>query len=147
MNAVEYQTSILDKAQQLAELIQQTEEMQRYRQAQHKIERHADAQALLFNVKAKRNKFSQTSLRHGYEHPASVKAQQEYETILNQIAQIPLIDEYQVAQEEVNDMVQGVLQTLVGTLSPVLSVEKGDAPGDSASGGCGSCSSGGCGRH
>lgn len=150
MNAIEQQVStpsILEKAQQITDLIKRSEEMQRFRQAQDKIERHADAQALLFNVKALRNRFSQTSLRHGYEHPESIKAQEAYENVLEQIAQVPLIDEYQVAQEDLNDIVQGVLQTLVGTLSPVLSVEKSEDPGDAASGGCGSCSSGGCGRH
>ncbi|HEU4964131.1 MAG TPA: YlbF family regulator [Bacilli bacterium] len=148
MNALESRTAVLDKARQLADLLNASDEMKRFRQAQDKINRHGDAQALLFVVKAKRNAFSQTSLRHGYEHPKSIQAEQEYQAVLDRIAQIPLIDEYQEAQEELNDIVQGVLNTVVATVSNHLPLEKGEDPGDGAAGGCGSCSSaGGCGRH
>ncbi|KEO82824.1 YlbF family regulator [Tumebacillus flagellatus] len=148
MQSVVQQNPILDKAQQLANLLARSEEMQRFRQAEDKINRHADAQALLFIVRAKRNAYSQTSLRHGYEHPAAVKAKAEYDDVLERIAQIPLIDEFKEAQDEVNDIVQGVLQTIVNTLASDVPVEKTEEPGDGASGGCGSCgSAGGCGRH
>jgi len=147
MNLIEQRSAILDKAQLIAKMIENSEEMQRYRQAQDKLNRHGDAQALTFVVKAKRNAFSQTSLRHGYDHPLSLKAQAEYEDVLERIAQIPLIDEYKEAQEEVNDIVQGVLQTVVATLHDLVPVEKSEEPGDGASGGCGNCSGGGCGRH
>lgn len=147
MNLVDQRAAILGKAHQIVNLLQSSEEMHRFRQASDKMNRHADAQALMFIVKAKRNAFSQTSLRHGYDHPAAIKAQQEYETVLDQIASIPLIDEYREAQEELNDIVQGILQTVVSTVSGVLPVEKSEDPGSGAAGGCGSCSSGGCGRH
>ncbi|MGB8956580.1 MAG: YlbF family regulator [Tumebacillaceae bacterium] len=149
MNAVETnRTMILEKAQHIARMIEQSEEMQRFRQAQHKIDHHADAQALMFVVRAKRNAFSQTSLRHGYDHPAAVKAKREYDEVLHKIEQIPLVDEFKEAQDEINDVVQGVLKTLVVTLSDLVPVEKSEDPGDGASGGCGSCGSpGGCGRH
>lgn len=148
MPSIVQQNPIIDKAQQLADLLARSEEMQRFRQAEDKITRHADAQALLFIVRAKRNAYSQTSLRHGYDHPAAQKAKAEYDEVLDRIAQIPLIDEFQEAQDEINDIVQGVLQTIVNTLSSDISVEKTEEPSDGSSGGCGSCgSSGGCGRH
>lgn len=145
--AVQQRSAILDKAEQIARLIRESEEMNRFAQAKDKIERHPDANALTFLAKAKRNQYSKTSLRHGYDHPASIKAKQEYDDILQQIADIPIMDEFKEAQDEINDIVQGVLKTLVATVSDVLSVEKSEDPGDSAAGGCGSCSSGGCGRH
>ncbi|PWK13151.1 YlbF family regulator [Tumebacillus permanentifrigoris] len=146
--AVDQRSHILDKALHLAHMLTQSEEMQRFRQAEDKINRHADAQALMFVVRAKRNAYSQTSLRHGYEHPKSDKAKQEYDDVLERIAQIPLIDEFKEAQEEVNDIVQGVLQTIVNTIAPDVPVEKSEDPSASSSGGgCGSCgSAGGCGR-
>jgi cell fate (sporulation/competence/biofilm development) regulator YmcA (YheA/YmcA/DUF963 family) len=147
MNLVDQRAAILSKAHQIVNMLQNSEEMQRFRQASDKLERHAAAQALMFIVKAKRNAFSQTSLRYGYDHPASIKAKQEYEAVLEQIAQIPLIEEYRVAQEELNDIIQGILQTVVNTVSDVLPVEKSADPGPNAKGGCGNCSSGGCGRH
>lgn len=148
MHTVDQRNHILDKAQHLAQLLTQSEEMQRYRQAEDKINRHGDAQALLFVVRAKRNAYSQTSLRHGYDHPLTEKTKQEYDDVLEKIAAIPLIDEYKEAQDEVNDIVQGVLQTIVNTLSDLVPVEKSEDPGSGASGGCGSCGSpGGCGRH
>lgn len=149
MNAVQYtsRADVLAKADEIANLLRSSEEMKRYRQAEAKIARHGDAQALLFVVKAKRNQYSQLSLRHGYDHPAVIKAKQEYDEVLERIAQIPLIDELQTAQEELNDVIQGILHTLVSSVHNMLPVEKGEEPGDGASGGCGNCSAGGCGRH
>lgn len=147
MNAVQQRSAILDKAQQIARLIRNSEEMNRFAQAKMKIETHPDANALTFLAKAKRNQYSKTSLRLGYDHPDSVKAKQEYDDILQQIAEIPIMDEYTEAQDEINDIVQGVLKTLVSTVSDVLAVEKSEDPGDSGAGGCGTCGSGGCGRH
>jgi cell fate (sporulation/competence/biofilm development) regulator YmcA (YheA/YmcA/DUF963 family) len=147
MKTTTTRNAVLEKARQLVNLLQESDEMKRFRQAQDKINRHADAQALLFIVKAKRNAFSQTSLRYGYDHPKSLQAEKEYKEVLERIAQIPLIDEYKEAQEELNDIVQGVLNTIVATVSHDLPLEKCEEPGDGAAGGCGSCSSGGCGRR
>lgn len=147
MNAVEQRSAILDKAEQIARLIQESEEMNRFSQAKNKIENHADANVLTFLAKAKRNHYSKTSLRLGYDHPESIKAKQEYDEVLHKISAIPIMDEFKEAQDEINDIMQGVLKTIVSTVSDVLSVEKTEEPGDSASGGCGSCSSGGCGKH
>jgi cell fate (sporulation/competence/biofilm development) regulator YmcA (YheA/YmcA/DUF963 family) len=140
-------TDVLAKTDEIVALLNASEEMKRYRQAEEKIARHGDAQALLFVVKAKRNQYSQLSLRHGYDHPAVIKAKQEYDEVLQKIAEIPLIEELRTAQEELNDVIQGILHTIVSSVSGLLPVEKGEAPGDGASGGCGNCSSGGCGRH
>jgi len=147
MNAVEQRSAILDKAEQIARMIQESEEMNRFSQAKNKIENHADANVLTFLAKAKRNQYSKTSLRLGYDHPESVKAKQEYDDVLRKISEIPIMDEFKEAQDEINDIMQGVLKTIVSTVSDVLSVEKTEEPGDSAAGGCGSCSSGGCGKH
>ncbi|MFD2171829.1 YlbF family regulator [Tumebacillus lipolyticus] len=149
MRTVQHTSSadVLAKADEIAALLISSEEMQRFRQAEEKITHHGDAQALLFVVKAKRNQYSQLSLRHGFEHPAVIKAKQEYDSVLQQIAQIPLIDELQTAQEDLNDVVQGILHTLVSSVANMLPLEKGEEPGGAASGGCGNCSSGGCGRH
>lgn len=100
---------------------------------------HADAQALMFVVKAKRNAYSQISLRLGYDDPAAEKAKRDYDEVLRQIAEIPLIDEYQAVQEELNDLLQGVTRTIINTLSPDVRTEIYE---ESSGGGCGS---GGCG--
>ncbi|MDB5083660.1 MAG: hypothetical protein JWN30_546, partial [Bacilli bacterium] len=59
----------------------------------------------------------------------------------DKIADIPLIEQYQQAQEELNDLIQGVTRTILNTLSPDVPVEIYD---DEVVGGCGSAS-GGCG--
>lgn len=138
-SAIDHHSRILLKTQHLIDMIQSTDAFVRYKQAEHKLNRHPDGQALLFLVKAKRNAYSQTSLRHGYDHPASQKAKQEYDEILRQIEQIPLIEEYQVSQEDLNELLQGVARTIINTLSPDVRTEIYD---HSAGGGCGT---GGCG--
>ncbi|BCJ86867.1 YlbF family regulator [Effusibacillus dendaii] len=140
---VDHRTLILQKAEQLAALIQSTETFNRYQQAETKINRHADAQALLFVARAKRNAYSQTSLRLGYDHPASIKAKQEYDEVLQKIEQIPLIGEYQNSQADLNDLMQGVARTIINTLSSDVSTEIYEAgpSGAGCSGKCGSCRS------
>jgi cell fate (sporulation/competence/biofilm development) regulator YmcA (YheA/YmcA/DUF963 family) len=136
---------ILDKINQIAASIQATEEWKRFKQAEEKIEHHDDAQSLLSVVKAKRNKYSQVSLRLGYEHPEAVQAKKEYDEVLEKIAQIPLIEQYQAYQEDLNELIQGVLATILASLSETIPVEQGEAThtGGCGTGGCG----GSCGNH
>jgi cell fate (sporulation/competence/biofilm development) regulator YlbF (YheA/YmcA/DUF963 family) len=137
-----YRNKIYEKVDQLAQLIQETDEWKKFKQAEQKIERHGDAQALLFVVKAKRNRYSQTSLRLGYDHPDSIQAKREYDEVLEKMAKIPLIEQYQAYQEELNELIQGVIASVVAALSESIPVERGEG---TSGGGCGGCSSGGCG--
>ncbi|UOF91810.1 YlbF family regulator [Fodinisporobacter ferrooxydans] len=139
-----FRSIIINQINKISGLIQETEEWKRFKQAEYKIEHHGDAQALLFVVRAKRNQYSQVSLRHGYEHPKSIQAKQEYDDILERMANIPLIEEYQAYQEELNELVQGILATVMSSLSATIPVERGEDIGKTSSGGsCGS--GGGCG--
>lgn len=141
MLALETHQNIIQKAQMLLSLIQDTEEYKRFTQAEAKLEKHGDAQALMFVVRAKRNSYSQISLRHGYDHPRAIQAKKDYDEALEQVSQIPLIDEYQVLQEELNDLLQGILRTVVNTISPVIEVEIGEDMTIQKKGGCsGNCS-------
>lgn len=139
---------IIEKTNQIIQQIRSSEEMQRYQHAIQKLNRHGDAQALLFVVRARRNAYSQTSLRLGYEHPDSIKAKQELDETLTKIAEIPLIEQYQQEQEDVNEILQGVTRILINTLAIDIPVEIFD---DEVQGGCGSasggCGNGNCGKH
>jgi cell fate (sporulation/competence/biofilm development) regulator YmcA (YheA/YmcA/DUF963 family) len=136
--SISHRDRILQKTQELVDTIQSTEIFTRFKQAENKLNRHPDGQALLFLGKAKRNAYSQISLRHGYDHPESQKAKAEYDDILRQIQQIPLIEEYQISQEDLNELLQGVTRTIINTLSPDLPTEIYEESGAG-------CGSGGCG--
>lgn len=143
--SISHRDLILQKAQDLVNSIQSTEIFARFKQAEYKLNHHPDGQTLLFLGKAKRNAYSQISLRYGYDHPESQRAKAEYDDILRQIEQIPLIEEYQISQEDLNELLQGVTRTIMNTLAPVLPTEIYEDSG----GGCGSggCGSGGCGGN
>lgn len=137
----EYKTRILQKTEEIVQWIQSTEIFSRFQQAEDKLNRHPDAQVLLFAAKAKRNAYSRISLRYGYSHPASLKAKREYEEVLRQIAAIPLIEEYKNIQEELNDLLQGVARIIMNTLAPDVRAEiREDSAGGCGNGGCGGCS-------
>ncbi|WP_018131332.1 YlbF family regulator [Effusibacillus pohliae] len=139
-DALEHRTRILQKAEELVHLIQSTETFVRFQQAEDKINRHPDAQALLFVAKAKRNAYSRTSLRFGYDHPTAVKAKQEYDEVLRQIAEIPLMEQYKAYQEELNELMQGITRTIINTLAPDVPAEIfEEKSGGCRSGGCGGC--------
>lgn len=136
---------VIDKVKEITDLIEQTEEWCSFKKAEYKMERHREAQNLLLVVKAKRNRFSQTSLRYGYEHPASMEAQEDYQKTLDKISKIPLIEEFQAYQEELNELLQGVIASVMSSLSTTIRVERTEEQGEIAcgtdKGGCGSCGS------
>lgn len=137
------------KVKRLAEMIASSEEAIRFRQAQEKINRHPRAQALLFNVKPLRNRYSQTSLRLGEDHPQAIAAKQAYDDVVRQLEAIPLVEEYQTAQMELNDLLQGVIKLIALALEEegcdVVWGKSDEVLGCGGSG-CGGCA-GGCADH
>jgi cell fate (sporulation/competence/biofilm development) regulator YmcA (YheA/YmcA/DUF963 family) len=133
---------VLQKAKAIAEMIASSEEVARYRQAEEKMNRHSEAQALLFNVKALRNRYSQTSLRLGDDHPETLKAKEAFDAVVERLSQIPVVEQFQEAQMELNDLLQGITKIIALTMEG-FHVEWGKSDEITASCGSGGCS-GGC---
>jgi cell fate (sporulation/competence/biofilm development) regulator YmcA (YheA/YmcA/DUF963 family) len=138
---------VLQKAKLIADMIASSEEVARFKQAEEKMKRHPDAQALLFNVKALRNRYSQTSLRLGDDHPEAIKAKEAYEAVVDRLEQIPVVEQFQAAQMELNDLLQGITKIVALTMEG-FHVEWGksdEVTASCGSGGCGGgCSAKGC---
>jgi len=144
MSVALLQTSlILTQAERVADMIAKSDELARYRQAEVKMTNHREAEQLTYTVKLKRNRYSQTSLRYGYDHPEVRKAKDEYDEVLQRVEQIPVIEEFQTSQSEVNDLVQGVLKIVMVSMPGDMRLERDTIEVKSGcgtvGGGCGSC--------
>jgi cell fate (sporulation/competence/biofilm development) regulator YmcA (YheA/YmcA/DUF963 family) len=142
---VDPRVHIIEKAEYLADQIAASEEYALFKQAEEKLNRHAEAQALLFVIRAKRNKASQTGLKLGDDHPLAIQARKEYEECLERLTQIPVVEQYQSMQAELNDLIQGITKIITATLNDMGIPVSRDA-GDLEKKGCGSGGKCGC-RH
>lgn len=117
------------KASRIARQIAQSEAAIRYWQARDKMERHTDAQALFDELKLKTNARLVLEERLASDHPKVMLAQLEEQEVETKLGEIPVALQYQEAKDELNEMVQGVVQLVLGRLSAQLPVELGPRQG------------------
>ncbi|WP_328702034.1 YlbF family regulator [Alicyclobacillus fructus] len=131
--------AILAAADQLAEMIRQSDECRSYWAARAKMERHTGAQRLLDELKKKTNGLWTLRDRLGESHEKYQRMKQEIDALWERLYGIPVALQYKAAQDELNGLVQEVVLVMLAELHRTLPVEQG--PRVCGSGGC----SGGCG--
>lgn len=123
---------IIQKAQEIANMIASTEEVELFKQAEMKIRDHSRVQDLIAEIKGKQKELvGFKSLQHA-EMVEKVEA--ELEALQDQLDGIPIVEEFKRTQLEINDMLQLVTNVIAETLSDRINVETGNGEG-----GCGSC--------
>ncbi|MCL6631723.1 MAG: YlbF family regulator [Alicyclobacillus herbarius] len=99
------------QAEELADLILQTEEIQRYQAAEAKLQQHSEAQALIRRLRSVQEQIEEFAARKVpeayYRHLT-----QESESLLEQLEKIPVVREFQEAQTAVNNLLQDVSEHL-----------------------------------
>lgn len=120
---------ILEKADAIAAAIRDSEAATQYWQAREKMENHPTAQALFEELKLKTNASLILQERLSADHPKVMLAELEIHQIQDQLQQIPVAIQYKNAQDELNELMQGVVQTLLSRLSTTLPLELGPRQG------------------
>jgi cell fate (sporulation/competence/biofilm development) regulator YmcA (YheA/YmcA/DUF963 family) len=128
---------ILAKAQRLGRLIQQAEEVHRFRAAETQVEKSVRVQGLIDEIKRKQKELVHAKHYQKTEYIRQVEA--DLDRLNAELDQLPIVREYQQSQVEMNDLLQMLQQAIADTVSKKIEVETGgEAPGGCGSGGpCG----------
>lgn len=118
---------IMNKAKELADLIGTSEEVQHFKQAEAKIQEHERIQSLIQKMKKKQKEIVAFESFQNKEMVAKIEA--EIEQLQDEIDGIPLVNEFQQSQSDINYLLQLVMSVIHDTVSEKVNVETGtDAP-------------------
>ncbi|WP_042204449.1 RicAFT regulatory complex protein RicA family protein [Paenibacillus camerounensis] len=118
---------IMGKAKELAALISTSEEVRHFQQAELKIQNHDRVQGLIATIKKKQKEI--VAFESFGNKAMITKIEQEIEDLQDQIDGIPVVNEFQQSQSDINYLLQMVISVIRDTVSDKISVEAGtDAP-------------------
>ncbi|OZB97876.1 RicAFT regulatory complex protein RicA family protein [Paenibacillus sp. XY044] len=118
---------IMSKAKELAGLISGSEEVQQFQKAEEKIRNHERVQSLISTIKKKQKEIVAFESFQNAEMVA--KIEKEIEVLQDEIDGIPLVNEFQQSQSDINYLLQLVISVIHDTVSEKVNVEAGtEAP-------------------
>lgn len=123
---------IMNKTKQLADMIANTEEVITYQKAEKQIQSNERIQELIRNIKKKQKEivaFEQ------FENPEMVKKiEGEMQELQDELDQIPIVQQFQQTQSDINYLLQLIVSVIKDTLSDKINVESApDVPPSSCS--------------
>lgn len=114
---------ILQKAKELAELLSTSEEVRLYQKAEEQIRKHEKIQQMIKQIKKKQQEA--VAFEH-FQNPQMVKKiEAEMEEIQNELDSIPLVQQFQQLQSDINYLLQLVVNVIRDTLAKKINVETG----------------------
>ncbi len=118
---------IMGKAKELAALISTSDEVRQFQQAELKIQRHERVQGLIAAIKKKQKEIVAFE---SFKNQAMVeKIEGEIAALQDEIDSIPLVNEFQQSQSDINYLLQLVISVIRDTVSDKINVEAGtEAP-------------------
>ncbi|MBB3125963.1 cell fate (sporulation/competence/biofilm development) regulator YmcA (YheA/YmcA/DUF963 family) [Paenibacillus rhizosphaerae] len=118
---------IMSKAKELAELISGSEEVQQFQKAEEKIRNHERVQSLIATIKKKQKEI--VAFESFQNSDMVAKIEKEIEALQDEIDGIPLVNEFQQSQSDINYLLQLVISVIHDTVSEKVNVEAGtEAP-------------------
>jgi cell fate (sporulation/competence/biofilm development) regulator YmcA (YheA/YmcA/DUF963 family) len=118
---------IMGKAKELASLISTSEEVRHFQQAEQKILTHERVQGLIATIKKKQKEIVAFESFKNKEMVA--KIEREIEVLQDEIDGIPVVNEFQQSQSDINYLLQLVISVIRDTVSEKINVEAGtEAP-------------------
>lgn len=117
---------ILAKANELAELIGASEEVEFYRKAERLVQGHTEVQELIKLIK-KRQKEA-VAFEKTFKNQAMVaKIEQEIEELQDRLDDYPVVTQFKQAQDDLNYLLQLIMSAVRDTVSERINVEAGAA--------------------
>jgi len=124
---------ILAKAKELADLISTSEEVRIYREAERKIQNHPRIQEMIRLIKKKQKEA--VAFEKVFRNEEMVrKIEAEIAALQDELEAIPLVQQFQQTQHDLNLLLQLVIDVIRDTVSEKIELERGD---DVARSGCG----------
>lgn len=123
---------IIAKAKQVAELMSSSEEVQLYRKAEKMIDQNEKVQSLIKQIKKKQKEV--VGFEYFKNEEMIKKIEAEMDELQAELDGIPLVQQFQQTQTDLNYMLQLVVSVIKDTLSEKINVDSGaDLPPASCS--------------
>jgi cell fate (sporulation/competence/biofilm development) regulator YmcA (YheA/YmcA/DUF963 family) len=117
---------IFELSREIANLIAESEEIERFKQAEKKISAHMRVQELITDLKKKQKKVVALEYNRNYE--AIPPLEKEMEAIQEELDSIPVVQEFKQTQIEIDELLQLVSSIIGNTLSKNVIVSTGGDP-------------------
>lgn len=117
---------IYELARELADLIAESEEIERFKQAEEKISGHMRVQELINDLKKKQKRV--VALEQNRQYDAVPPLEKEMEVIQEELDSIPIVQEFKQTQLDINELLQLVSSIIGNTLSRKVVVSTGGDP-------------------
>lgn len=118
---------IMAKTKELAEVIFHSDEVQQYRRAEKQINANERVQVLITQIKKKQKEV--VAFETTFKNPEMVKKiESEMETLQDELDNIPLVEQFQQSQSDINYLLQLVVSIIRDTVSDRIHVEDASEP-------------------
>ncbi len=114
-------TTILEKAEQLAKLISEQEEVELYQRAEAQIKGHRRVQEIIAQIKKKQQEL--VNAKHLKKNNYIKQLELELDELNIELYGIPLIHQYQQTQKDLNKYVQTIIKIMKDQLSSEIRLE------------------------
>ncbi|GIP36897.1 hypothetical protein J31TS4_01770 [Paenibacillus sp. J31TS4] len=112
---------ILKKAEELAQLLTTSEEVQFYKRAELQIKSSEHVQNLIKQIKKKQK---EAVAFESFDNPEMVKKiEAEIEALQNELDSVPIVSEFQQSQSDINYLLQLVMGIVRDTVSEKIELE------------------------
>ncbi|MBA4602359.1 RicAFT regulatory complex protein RicA family protein [Thermoactinomyces mirandus] len=129
---------VLKRARQFAELIQESEEIKRFRAAEQQVQNSETVQKRIDVIRHKQKEW--VVARHYQKTEYARLLEKELDQLNHELESLPIVREYQQSQVDINDLLQIIQQVIASTVSQKISVVTGGKMDHK----CGNCGHRGC---
>lgn len=112
---------IFDKTRDIAKLLAQQEEVTLYKKAEQQIAKHQRIQELIANIKRKQQEL--VNAKHLNKKNYVKQLEEELDRLNKELHDIPLIDQYQQSQAEINKYLQSMLNIIKLEISKKIPID------------------------
>ncbi|NBI27445.1 hypothetical protein ERL59_00485 [Chengkuizengella sp. YPA3-1-1] len=117
---------ILKKAKELASLISTTDEVRMYKEAEKKIDNNEKIQKMISDIKKKQK---EVVAFESFENPEMVKKIEAEQTELqDQLDSLPIVQQFQQTQSDINYLLQLVVSVIRDTVSEKIKLDSEVTP-------------------
>jgi cell fate (sporulation/competence/biofilm development) regulator YmcA (YheA/YmcA/DUF963 family) len=130
---------VLAMTRRFVDRLQVSEEIQRFRQAEQQVKDSQSIHDYIETIKRKQKEL--VHAKHYQKEKYVQLLERELERLNDELAQLPIVREYQQSQVEINDLLQMIQRVLADVVSAKIRVETGgDVPQGCGGGGSCGCS-------
>ncbi|MBM7644422.1 cell fate (sporulation/competence/biofilm development) regulator YmcA (YheA/YmcA/DUF963 family) [Scopulibacillus daqui] len=109
---------VIAKAQEIAQMIAATEEVDFFKRAEEKINKNEKVQNLIAQIKHYQKE--SVNLQHYQKHEALKKNEEKIDKLLKELDSIPVVQSFKQSQEDVNDLLQLISNTISNKVTEAI---------------------------